>query len=107
MFTLLSAILHLTNIRFAHDDETDGVFIEDEFPLEIGNYRQLVLSSNILFGFFLKIILAKVYDYLLEKSRVVQHGPGERNYHIFYYLFSGLEKEELEYYYLETPENHR
>ena len=38
---------------------------------------------------------------------MVQHGPDERNYHIFYYLFSGLEKEELDYYYLDSPENHR
>ena len=53
------------------------------------------------------MFLAKVFDYLLEKSRVVKHGPGERNYHMFYYLFSGLEKEELEYYYLDSPENHR
>lgn len=44
---------------------------------------------------------------MLEKSRVVQHGPGEMNYHIFYYLFYGLNKSELEYYYLEEPENHR
>lgn len=48
-----------------------------------------------------------MFDYLLEKSRVVKHGRGERNYHIFYYLFSGLEKQELEYYYLNSPENFR
>lgn len=36
VFTILSAILHLTNIRFSHDDETDGVYIEDEVPLEVG-----------------------------------------------------------------------
>jgi myosin heavy subunit len=50
---------------------------------------------------------AKVFDYLLEKSRVVQHVPGESNYHIFYYLFAGLEPDELEYYYLDSPENYR
>ena len=36
VFTILSAVLHLTNIRFSHDEETDGVFIEDEYPLEVG-----------------------------------------------------------------------
>ena len=36
ILTILSAILHLTNIRFAHDENTDGVFIEDERSLEVG-----------------------------------------------------------------------
>ena len=36
VFTLLAAILHLTNIKFFHDEETDGVYIEDEYPLEVG-----------------------------------------------------------------------
>ncbi|CAF4361367.1 unnamed protein product, partial [Adineta steineri] len=35
VFTILSAILHLTNIQFTRDDETDGVYIEDEYPLEV------------------------------------------------------------------------
>ncbi len=50
---------------------------------------------------------AKFYDYLLEKSRVVQYGPGERTFHFFYYLFAGLEKETLEYFYLDDPETYR
>jgi len=53
------------------------------------------------------LFVAKVYDYLLEKSRVVQHGPGERTFHFFYYLFAGLEKETLEYFYLDDPETYR
>jgi len=42
VFTILSAILHLTNIRFSHDDETDGVYIEDEYPLEVGKNSILI-----------------------------------------------------------------
>jgi len=54
-----------------------------------------------------KILGARVFDYLLEKSRVVQHGPGERNYHIFYYLFCGMKTHELQSYFLESPEKYR
>jgi myosin heavy subunit len=36
IFTILAAILHLTNIHFRHDDDTDGVYVENEYPLEVG-----------------------------------------------------------------------
>lgn len=36
VFAYLSAILHLTNIQFEMDQETDGVFITDEYPLLVG-----------------------------------------------------------------------
>lgn len=66
-----------------------------------GKYLQMSFSNT---G---KILGATVYEYLLEKSRVVQHGPGERNYHIFYYLFSGMSRSELASFHLESPEKHR
>ena len=36
IFAYLSAILHLTDIQFAADHETDGVYIVDEYPLHVG-----------------------------------------------------------------------
>ena len=36
--------------------------------------------------------------YLLERSRIVMHGEGERNYHIFYYMINGCSAGERESY---------
>lgn len=46
VFTILSAILHLTNIRFRHDEETDGVYVENEHPLEVGTLKSNELDES-------------------------------------------------------------
>ncbi|XP_025078860.1 unconventional myosin-XVI-like [Pomacea canaliculata] len=42
-----------------------------------------------------------VHEYLLEKSRVVQQGPGEGNFHIFYWMLNGTTPEEKSQLFLE------
>ncbi|XP_009864497.1 PREDICTED: unconventional myosin-VIIa-like, partial [Apaloderma vittatum] len=65
-----------------------------------GKYIQLRFQKNTVQG-------AKLSEYLLEKSRVVQQDTGERNFHIFYYMFAGLSSEEKEMYGLLDPTLYR
>jgi myosin heavy subunit len=67
-----------------------------------GKYMQIMFSKQ------LKIVGGSTIKYLLEKSRVIKLGPGERNYHVFYMLFQqdatkkkamGLEAGPKEFYY--------
>ncbi|NXR69009.1 MYO3B protein, partial [Rhadina sibilatrix] len=65
-----------------------------------GKYIQLRFQENTVQG-------AKLSEYLLEKSRVVQQDTGERNFHIFYYMFAGLSSEQKEMYGLLDPSFYR
>ncbi|KGL87363.1 Myosin-IIIb, partial [Charadrius vociferus] len=65
-----------------------------------GKYIQLRFQNNTVRG-------AKLSEYLLEKSRVVRQDTGERNFHIFYYMFAGLSSEEKEMYGLLDPSLYR
>ena len=65
-----------------------------------GNARTLRNDNSSRFGKFTKMLFgsagaiegAAVSTYLLEKSRLVTHAPGERGYHVFYELCAGANK---------------
>ncbi|XP_077989266.1 myosin-IIIa-like [Glandiceps talaboti] len=65
-----------------------------------GKYIQLKFKEGILMG-------AKISEYLLEKSRVVNQNPGEENFHIFYYMLAGLSSEQQNEYRLKSASNYR
>ena len=55
-----------------------------------GKYIELVLSPQ---G---AVVVARITEYLLEKSRIVQQDAGERNFHVFYQLVRCATQEERE-----------
>ncbi|CAM9169756.1 unnamed protein product [Laminaria digitata] len=74
--------------------------VVDSSPIleSFGNAKTLRNDNSSRFGKFLKLQFTKdkyrlagafIETHLLEKSRVLSHGPGERNFHILYELVTG------------------
>ncbi|XP_011369328.1 myosin-IIIa [Pteropus vampyrus] len=77
-----------------------------------GNACTVINDNSSRFGKYLEmkftssgaVVGAQIYEYLLEKSRVIHQALGEKNFHVFYYIYAGLaEKKKLAHYKL--PEN--
>ncbi|KAM9710008.1 unconventional myosin-X isoform 2-T2 [Menidia menidia] len=80
-----------------------------------GNAKTVYNNNSSRFGKFIQLHFSQngniqggcIIDYLLEKNRVVRQNPGERNYHIFYALLAGADKEHRDMYLLsQGPESY-
>ncbi|XP_072353285.1 myosin-IIIb [Scyliorhinus torazame] len=79
-----------------------------------GNAQTVMNDNSSRFGKYIQLRFhytavkgAKINEYLLEKSRVVHQDEGERNFHIFYYMFAGISAVDQEVYGLLDPKFYR
>uniref|UniRef100_A0A8D3EC33 Myosin X, like 1 n=1 Tax=Scophthalmus maximus TaxID=52904 RepID=A0A8D3EC33_SCOMX len=73
-----------------------------------GNAKTVYNNNSSRFGKFIQLHFSECGniqggDYILRPNRVVRQNPGERNYHIFYALLAGANKEHKGLYFLEDP----
>eukprot|EP01083_Nonionella_stella_P291786 992606_1 len=82
-----------------------------------GNAKTVLNNNSSRFGKFTKLLYdvpdkareghilgSYLETYLLEKSRVVFQAGNERNYHIPYFLYHGISKDQHDYFHIVHPE---
>ena len=77
----------------------DKVMLCNPFLEAFGNAQTIMNDNSSRFGKFLKILYnrkkriagATMEHYLLEKARLVNQGPSECNYHVFYQMIAGID----------------
>eukprot|EP01083_Nonionella_stella_P168590 569574_1 len=82
-----------------------------------GNAKTVMNNNSSRFGKFTKLLYnvpantqqgtilgSSLETYLLEKSRVVFQAGNERNYHIPYFLYHGISKDQHDYFHIVHPE---
>jgi myosin heavy subunit len=99
------------------DGELEKQLIQANPLLEaLGNAKTTKNNNSSRFGKFIRITFdpnggtlsgASIVSYLLEKSRVVNRGQGERAFHIFYQMLAGLDEPKKNSFRLKKPEDYR
>jgi myosin heavy subunit len=80
-----------------------------------GNAKTLRNDNSSRFGKFIKLqfnenyklVGARIETYLLEKIRLINQADGERNFHIFYQLLSGLDENDKKRFCLDNFESYK
>ncbi|XP_023951419.1 myosin-IIIb isoform X2 [Bicyclus anynana] len=96
---LLKQLAYLSKTQYGNLE--DKILQVNPIMESFGNARTGINANSSRFGKYLdlsimrmgKISGARISVYLLEQSRVVHQALGESNFHVFYYLYDGLESE--------------
>ncbi|XP_017174530.1 myosin-IIIb isoform X6 [Mus musculus] len=92
-------VQHLTFLGKADNQTLRQKILQVNSLVEaFGNARTAINDNSSRFGKYLEMMFtptgavmgARISEYLLEKSRVIQQAAGEKNFHIFYYIYAGL-----------------
>jgi myosin-5 len=86
------------------DHVADRVLESNPILESFGNARTMRNDNSSRFGKFIQmafdakgaLVGAQIATYLLEKVRLAQQGPGERNFHVFYQMMAGASAEDRE-----------
>jgi myosin V len=106
---------YLTNITSKNSEIEDKIISSNPILEAFGNAKTIRNNNSSRFGKFIKLQFdvnhkmtgAEIDTYLLEKIRLIGQNKGERNFHIFYQLLSGLPTNKLlEYGLQQTKEYH-
>ncbi|XP_031437955.2 myosin-IIIb [Clupea harengus] len=96
-------VQHLTFLGKANNRTLREKILQVNPLLEaFGNACTAINDNSSRFGKYLEmrftptgaVMGAKISEYLLEKSRVIKQAAGEKNFHIFYYIYAGLYHQE-------------
>ncbi|KAK3584648.1 hypothetical protein CHS0354_003935 [Potamilus streckersoni] len=115
---LVAQIVRMSQIHAGNTEHSDleEKLLEVNPLLEaFGNAQTVINDNSSRFGKLIEIIFSpngkivggQVTEHMLEKSRVVRHGVGEKNFHIFYCMFAGLSQPERKRYFLDHPDKYR
>uniref|UniRef100_A0A8C7AMC8 Myosin IIIB n=1 Tax=Neovison vison TaxID=452646 RepID=A0A8C7AMC8_NEOVI len=92
-------VQHLTFLGKASNQTLREKILQVNSLVEaFGNACTAINDNSSRFGKYLEMMFtptgavmgARMSEYLLEKSRVIKQAVGEKNFHIFYYIYAGL-----------------
>ncbi|XP_076101725.1 chitin synthase chs-2-like [Mytilus galloprovincialis] len=109
-------VRHLAHISSTRKNSLHEKIVQINPLLEsFGNAQTCINKNSSRFGKYISLKFdvtgalhsASIQHYLFEKTRVVSGLAGERNFHMFYYLLSGLPEHQIQEYALSKATKYR